>query len=73
MRKEPYIVDVKAGQTYHFCRCGLSKTLPHCDGSHQEVGVEPMVETFEGDRTVYICGCFKSSSRPYCDGTHTKL
>ncbi|MDX2469472.1 MAG: CDGSH iron-sulfur domain-containing protein [SAR324 cluster bacterium] len=69
-QNKPYAVEVKAGETKYFCKCGESKTMPHCDGAHESTGVEPMVETFDKDQTVYICGCFKSGTRPFCDGAH---
>ncbi len=72
-KKQPYPIPVKVGETHYFCKCGLSKNLPHCDGSHEEVGVQPMVEDFDKNKTVYICSCFKSKKRPFCDGTHNLL
>src|SRR5690554_3803493 len=34
----PAKVDLKEGEKYYFCMCGLSKSQPFCDGSH--VGTE---------------------------------
>jgi CDGSH-type Zn-finger protein len=33
LRQEPYEVAV-GGETQYICACGLSATLPFCDGTH---------------------------------------
>lgn len=33
-RQEPYAVTV-GGETQYICGCGLSATLPFCDGTHE--------------------------------------
>ena len=71
-QKEPFAIDVKAGETKAFCMCGLSKNGPFCDGSHMGSDITPEVVKFDKDKTVYVCGCQQSSRRPYCDGTHTQ-
>jgi CDGSH-type Zn-finger protein len=35
---QPIPIDVKAGETYWWCRCGLSRQQPFCDGSHNKSG-----------------------------------
>jgi CDGSH-type Zn-finger protein len=30
----PYVVEVKAGEKYWWCACGLSAKQPFCDGTH---------------------------------------
>ncbi|GAB4191855.1 MAG: hypothetical protein Kow00108_26650 [Calditrichia bacterium] len=72
-QKEPFLIEVKAGDTIYFCKCGKSESGPYCDGSHKGSGIEPYEETFSEDTVVYACGCQQSTARPYCDGSHRKL
>ena len=69
----PHQVEVEAGKTYEWCSCGLSKTKPFCDGSHEGTGCQP--KTFVARRTepVILCGCCETGDAPYCDGTHNVL
>ncbi len=71
--KAPAKVDVKAGKTYWWCRCGRSKAQPFCDGSHKDTGYEPMEYKAEEDRQVYFCQCKYTANAPLCDGKHNGL
>lgn len=72
-QKQPYAVDVEAGETYYWCRCGRSQTQPYCDGSHQGTGFDPVAFTAEKTGKVYLCGCKHTGNQPFCDGGHQKL
>ena len=72
-QKAPYAVDVKEGETYHWCACGRSKNQPYCDGSHKGTGFEPVSFTADKADKVYLCGCKHSANKPYCDGTHKSV
>mmetsp|Transcript_28418 Transcript_28418/g.40107 ORF Transcript_28418/g.40107 Transcript_28418/m.40107 type:complete len:91 (-) Transcript_28418:116-388(-) len=72
-QKAPYKVEVKQGQTYYWCQCGLSKNQPFCDGSHADTGITPLPFTAEEDKTVWLCGCKHTQNKPFCDGSHSKI
>ena len=72
-QKFPYPVEVKAGKTYYWCKCGRSSNQPFCDGSHEGTGFEPVAFTAEKSETVYFCGCKHTKTEPFCDGSHKAL
>jgi CDGSH iron-sulfur domain-containing protein 3 len=72
-QKSPYAVEVTAGQSYYWCSCGLSKSQPFCDGSHQDTPFTPASFTAKTTETVYLCGCKHSAKGAFCDGSHNKL
>ncbi len=71
--KSPESVELEAGETYSWCRCGRSSNQPFCDGSHAGTGIEPL--TFKADKTgkAALCRCKATRNPPYCDGTHATL
>jgi CDGSH-type Zn-finger protein len=72
-QKGPFAVDLEAGKTYYWCRCGRSQKQPFCDGSHRGTELEPVAVTTERSETMYLCGCKHSHEAPFCDGTHKDL
>lgn len=70
----PYYKELKAGRTYYWCSCGLSKRQPFCDGTHQGTGFEPVAYTAKVDgEEVLLCGCKRTGTRPFCDGAHNNI
>lgn len=72
-RKSPFPVEVEAGRSYFWCRCGRSANQPFCDGSHKDTGFTPEKYTAEKDGRVFFCGCKHSGKAPLCDGSHKTL
>lgn len=72
-RQNYYAVDLEPGQDYWWCACGLSRTQPFCDGSHQGGPFRPKMITVGEAMTLYLCGCKRTSDPPYCDGTHALI
>jgi CDGSH-type Zn-finger protein len=72
-QKSPYAVEVKAGETCFWCRCGRSQQQPFCDGSHKSTDLTPMKYVAEADKKLYFCGCKRTTTPPLCDGSHNKL
>lgn len=71
--RTPFPVQVEAGKTYFWCRCGRSRTQPFCDGSHKGTGLSPIRYEAGETRRVFFCGCKRSGHKPLCDGTHKTL
>lgn len=72
-QKGPYAVELEAGKSYYWCRCGNSKNQPFCDGSHKGGPFLPVNFTAQDTGTAYLCGCKHTGHQPYCDGTHKTL
>lgn len=71
--REPYLVEVEAGETYWWCACGRSQSQPWCDGSHEGTGIEPVEYKTERTRKLWLCGCKHTARPPMCDGAHKAL
>mmetsp|Transcript_39662 Transcript_39662/g.83020 ORF Transcript_39662/g.83020 Transcript_39662/m.83020 type:complete len:112 (-) Transcript_39662:210-545(-) len=72
-KRSPIPVDVKAGETYYWCTCGLSKNQPRCDGSHAGTKYTPLPWTATASEPKYFCACKQTQGPPFCDGTHNKM
>jgi len=66
-------IDVKEGETYVWCACGLSANQPFCDGSHAGSGFLPVSYVAEESKIISFCGCKRSTKGVICDGTHKQL
>jgi CDGSH iron-sulfur domain-containing protein 3 len=71
--KAPMGVDVEAGRTYWWCRCGRSARQPFCDGSHKGSDIAPLKYDAAQDGKVWFCCCKQTASEPLCDGSHKRL
>jgi CDGSH-type Zn-finger protein len=66
----PFGIEVEAGKTYFWCRCGKSASQPFCDGSHSGSDFTPVKYKAGETRKVFFCGCKATGSQPLCDGSH---
>jgi CDGSH-type Zn-finger protein len=71
--KAPMGVDVEAGRTYWWCRCGRSSRQPFCDGSHKGSDIAPLKYDAAQDGKVWFCCCKQTAREPLCDGSHKRL
>ena len=72
-QKSPYLTEVEAGRTYHWCVCGNSKNQPFCDGSHKGSMFKPLAYIPAQSAKVALCGCKHTKNQPMCDGSHKTL
>ena len=72
-QREPIMVEVEAGKDYWWCACGLSKSQPFCDGSHEGTSFEPKQYIAPESKRVFFCTCKRTKTMPLCDGSHKEL
>ena len=72
-KKGPFVVDLEADKTYHWCTCGRSEGPPFCDGSHKGTIFEPKAFTVDENKKYGLCGCKHTKNAPFCDREHSKL
>jgi CDGSH-type Zn-finger protein len=70
--KKPAVLELEPG-TYFWCKCGLSKDQPNCDGSHVETDFTPVEFTIEEKKNYALCLCKRTGNDPFCDGSHKTL
>jgi len=71
--RKPAKVELEASETYHWCRCGRSKSQPFCDGSHSGTSFTPLAFTADESGPAHLCMCKHTKNAPYCDGSHARL
>jgi len=67
------VVELVAGETYWWCRCGRSQSQPFCDGSHKVTDFEPVEFTVNETKRYSMCQCKHTGNPPFCDATHRTL
>lgn len=70
---KPTGVDLEAGKSYYFCRCGKSAKQPFCDGAHAGTDITPKQFKAEKDGTAHLCLCKQTANAPFCDGSHAQV
>ena len=71
--RKPVKVELEAGESYFWCKCGKSANQPFCDGSHRGTSFTPLKFTAEESGDAFLCMCKQSDNAPFCDGTHARL
>ncbi|MEM7104364.1 MAG: sterol desaturase family protein [Bacteroidota bacterium] len=67
---EPTTIEMEAGKSYLWCKCGMSKNQPFCDGMHHGTKHKPMLYIAAESRKRSLCNCKLTKDGPFCDGSH---
>lgn len=72
--KQPSFLNLEAGKTYHWCKCGKAENGPLVDPETHMCGKSPPTP-FTVDRNGWhpVCNCRYSKKKPLCDGSHLNL
>lgn len=75
IQKRPLMYEIKEGEKYAWCACGLSKKEggAFCDGSHKTTDFLPHIFTAKETKNAAICMCKNTKNPPFCDGSHANL
>lgn len=68
----PVELELEKGK-YLWCTCGMSKTQPFCDGSHQGSKFKPLLFELKKKSKVKLCQCKLSKKGPFCDQSHLEV
>jgi CDGSH-type Zn-finger protein len=73
-RTQPYFLNLEAGKTYHWCKCGKAEGVLVDPETHVCGTFPPVAFTVEeGGYRRPLCGCRYSKTKPFCDGSHLNL
>jgi sterol desaturase/sphingolipid hydroxylase (fatty acid hydroxylase superfamily)/CDGSH-type Zn-finger protein len=67
---EPIAVVLEKGKKYLWCRCGMSRNQPYCDGTHHGTKFTPLLFEAKVSNNVKLCNCKQTKAPPYCDNSH---